>query len=150
MINMRQTNYSALNSKAQGQYNFIKLSSALADYGFTTTHKTTNKSADFSMGYLDGHSRGTWQVQLKSRPTVNEKYRGKGLYITFPLDSTQTVKQWVVVDHDAFEQLLSSRGMKLYTASRSQWSSAKVTADVATWLKRNSIIGTLSFRSLNQ
>jgi len=147
---MNPINYSALNSKAQGQYNFIKLSSVLADYGLTTTHKTTNKSADFALGFLDGHSKQTWQVQLKSRPTVNEKYRGNGLFIAFPLDSTQPTKQWVIVNHDEFEQQLLSRGMKLYTASRSQWSSAKVTADVANWLQAKSIIGVLSIQSLNR
>lgn len=74
--------YDDLNAKAKEMYNFHKVSSVLADYGFTTMWLTNDwKGADFIAVHLDGVT--DIKVQLKGRLSFDKKYVGKNLYICF-------------------------------------------------------------------
>lgn len=44
-----------------------------------------------------------YKIQLKSRPTVDQKYLGKDIYMMFPLDARDrmTDETYVIVPHDA-------------------------------------------------
>lgn len=46
----------------------------------------------------------TLRCQLKSRPTVNEKYMGKSIYMMFPLSKKDS--RYVIIDHDVLQKLM--------------------------------------------
>jgi len=79
--------YEDLNSKQKEIYNFQKVASVLADYGFNCI-----KLADDWCGadFLAYHKNGaeTLKVQLKGRLSIDKKYLGKDLFIAFPVDQT--------------------------------------------------------------
>jgi len=86
--------YSDLNSKQKETYNFQKLSSLLADYGFTTIKLNDDwQTADFIAQHIDGITY--LKIQLKGRLTFSEKYKGKKIYISFPHKD-----DWYLADHD--------------------------------------------------
>ena len=75
--------YSELTAKQSEIYNFQKVASLLADYGFNCIKLSDDwQGADFLAYHKDGNE--TLKVQLKSRITIDKKYLGRGLYITFP------------------------------------------------------------------
>ncbi len=73
-----------LKAKQQENYNFQKVSSILADYGFVTMRLNDDwQGADF----IAQHVSGTFlKVQLKGRLEVNKKYIGKEIWMCFPAD----------------------------------------------------------------
>ena len=81
-MNFKKIIYSKLNSRQQESYNYQKVSSRLADYGFQTIKLSDDwKGADF----LAQHSDGTTllKIQLKGRFSINKKYINKNIYICF-------------------------------------------------------------------
>jgi len=75
-------NYKDLNPKQQENYNFHKISSVLADYGFTTIKLYDDwKNADFIAQHKD--QKIFLKVQLKSRFSIDKKYMNKDMYICF-------------------------------------------------------------------
>lgn len=96
--------YSHLNSRQKENYNFQKLSSRLADYGFNCLRLSDDwQGADLIACHVDG---GTFlKVQLKGRLSVAKKYIGKDLSIAF-FDE----EDCFVYPHDAFLETLISRG----------------------------------------
>ena len=92
--------YMELNSKQKEIYNFQKLSSVLADYGFNCIKLTDDwQGADFLAYHKDGQN--TLRVQLKSRLTINKKYQGKEIYIAFPFKNA-----WYVIKHENLLELV--------------------------------------------
>jgi hypothetical protein len=85
--------YHTLNARQKENYNFQKISAALADYGYVTLRLTDDwHGADF----IAQHIKGAFlRVQLKSRLSFHKKYRGQGLHIAFPLGN-----EWYLYDHD--------------------------------------------------
>ena len=74
-------NYSHLNSRQQENYNFHKVSSVLADYGFTTLRLSDDwQGTDFIAQHIDGTFL---KVQLKGRLSLGKKYMGKNIWICF-------------------------------------------------------------------
>jgi len=74
--------YKDLNSKAKEMYNFQKVSSVLADYGFTTMWLNNDwQGADFIAVHFDGVT--DLKIQLKSRLTFDKKYINKNIFICF-------------------------------------------------------------------
>ena len=74
--------YSSLNAKQQENYNFHKVASRLADYGFNSLRLTDDwQGADFIACHIDGET--FLKVQLKGRLVVARKYLGKGIFIAF-------------------------------------------------------------------
>ena len=82
MRKFQKINYKDLSAKQQENYNFHKVSSILADYGFTTIKLYDDwKNADFIAQHND---RKTFlKVQLKSRFSIEKKYMNKDIYICF-------------------------------------------------------------------
>ncbi len=87
-------NYEDLNPKQKEIYNFQKVASFLANYGFNCIKLADDwLGADFLAYHVNGSD--TIKVQLKSRPTIHKKYIGKGLFIAFPIAGC-----WYLINHD--------------------------------------------------
>ncbi len=72
-----------LNSRQKENYNFLKVSAVLADYGFMTIKLSSDwQGADFIAQHIDGDT--FLKVQLKSRFGFDKKYTKKNIYIAFP------------------------------------------------------------------
>ena len=79
-----KASYSNLNAKQKENYNFHRLSSLLASFGFNSIRLTDDvHGADFLALSTKGD---VFKIQLKSRLTFDKKYIGKGLYLAFPSD----------------------------------------------------------------
>ena len=92
-MKLEHINYGKLNSKQQETYNFHKVASLLADYGFHCIKLSDDwQGADFLALHKDGD---TLKVQQKGRLTICKKYLEKGLYLAFPLDD-----RWYLIPHD--------------------------------------------------
>jgi hypothetical protein len=75
-----KVDYNKLNSKQKENYNFHKVASALADYGYDSMRLNNDwQGADFIAVKNDEMLK----VQLKGRFTVDKKYIGKEIYIAF-------------------------------------------------------------------
>ena len=86
--------YTDLDPKQQENYNFMKVSAVLADYGFVTMRLSSDwQFADFIAQHIDGIE--FLKVQLKGRFWLDKKYFGKGLHIAFPSGG-----DWYVYPHD--------------------------------------------------
>jgi len=81
-IQLSKIDYAQLNARQKENFNFLKVSAVLADYGFMTMRLSDDwQGADFIAQHVDG---GTFmKVQLKSRLAFGEKYKGKDLYVAF-------------------------------------------------------------------
>lgn len=74
--------YTVLNSKQKENYNFHKVASALANYGFNSMRLNDDwQGADFIAVHIDGDDM--LKVQLKGRFTLAKKYIDKNIYIAF-------------------------------------------------------------------
>lgn len=72
--------YSELNAKQKENYNFHKVSAALADYGYNSMRLSDDwQGADFIAISGDDMIK----VQLKGRFTIDKKYIDKNIYIAF-------------------------------------------------------------------
>ncbi len=80
MNNFTKIDYNQLNSKQKENYNFHKVASALADYGYDSMRLNNDwQGADF----IAVKNNEMLKVQLKGRFTVDKKYIGKGIYLAF-------------------------------------------------------------------
>jgi len=94
-----KVNYQELNAKQKENYNYHKVASALADYGYDSMRLNNDwEGADFIAVKGDDMLK----VQLKGRFTIDKKYIGKDLYVAF-LESN-AVK---IYNHDLIVQELS-------------------------------------------
>ena len=76
----KKVNYKDLNSKQKENYNFHKVSSKLADYGFNSMRLNDDwEGADF----ISINKDEMIKVQLKGRFTLDKKYLGKEIYVAF-------------------------------------------------------------------
>ena len=74
--------YSSLKGRQKENYNFQKVSGALADFGFSTVRLTDDwEGADFVAQHADGKTM--LRVQLKPRLYFSKKYMGKDLWMCF-------------------------------------------------------------------
>jgi len=97
-MELKRIDYRHLNARQKENYNYQKVSAALADYGFVTMRLSDDwNGADFLALSTDGQ---VLKVQLKSRLTFDVKYQGKDLWICFPWSG-----HWYLYPHDV---LLSS------------------------------------------
>ena len=96
--------YSALNARQQENFNFHKLASRLAEYGFHCLRLTDDwQGADLVACHIDGET--FLKVQLKGRLAVDRKYIGKDIHVAFFVDDA-----CFVYPHDAFLNHLIERG----------------------------------------
>ena len=97
-LTLKPIRYDELNAKQKEIYNFQKIAAVLADYGFNCIKLQDDwLGADFLAYHKDGGQ--TLRVQLKGRATILKKYRGRDLYIAFPIaDNERGV--WYLLPHD--------------------------------------------------
>lgn len=94
-IKLTRIVYSQLNSRQQENFNFHKVSAALADFGYVTMKLTDDwQGADFIANHISGEQ--FLKVQLKGRFTIDQKYVGKDIWICFHYLGT-----WYLYPHDA-------------------------------------------------
>ncbi|HAO48811.1 MAG TPA: hypothetical protein DCR35_05650 [Runella sp.] len=94
MLQLAKISYSDLNSRQKETYNFQKISSILADYGFATIKLNDDwQNADFIAQHIDGNT--FLKIQLKGRLTFDKKYKDKNIYICFPYNES-----WFLYEHD--------------------------------------------------
>ncbi len=95
-----------LNARQKENYNFLKVSAVLADYGFMTMRLSSDwQGADFIAQHIDGET--FLKIQLKSRLGFDKKYRGKNIYVAFP-----TGADWYIYPHDTLlERVLVDTGI---------------------------------------
>ena len=79
-MNFIKVNYRDLNSKQKENYNYHKVASALADYGYDSMRLNNDwEGADFIAIKGDDMLK----VQLKGRFTIDKKYVGKEIKVAF-------------------------------------------------------------------
>ena len=107
MLKLKHIQYRGLNARQKENYNFLKLSAVLADFGYMTLRLTDDwQGADFIAQHVDGKS--FLKVQLKSRLAFNKKYCGKDLYVAFSHDG-----DWYLYPHDELlEQVLEATNIR--------------------------------------
>lgn len=92
--------YSELNAKQQEIFNFQKVAATLADYGYACIKLSDDwKGADFLADHFSADH--TLRVQLKSALTIDKKYMGRGIHMTFPVNGI-----WYLVDHDELAEII--------------------------------------------
>ena len=94
MHKFERVSYDSLTARQKELFNFQKIASTLADYGFNCIKLADDwQGADF----LAYHAKRitTLKVQLKSRITINQKYCGKDIWIAFPHNNN-----WYLIEHD--------------------------------------------------
>jgi hypothetical protein len=90
---LNKIEYEDLNARQKENYNFLKVSAVLADYGFITMRLSDDwQGADFIAQHIDGTFL---KVQLKGRLSFGTKYKGKDLYVAFCSDG-----EWYLYPHD--------------------------------------------------
>lgn len=91
---LHRVKYKNLNARQKENYNFLKLSSRLADYGYMTMRLSADwQGADFIAQHIDGKT--FLKVQLKSRLAFNKKYLGKDICVAFVHRD-----EWYLFQHD--------------------------------------------------
>ena len=97
--------YRELNSRQKENFNFQKVASQLADYGFNCMWLNDDwQGADFIASHIDGST--FLKVQLKGRLNIDKKYNGKDIYIAFNQDG-----QWYLYPHDKLQDELLEMGL---------------------------------------
>ena len=93
-MKLNRVAYGELNSKQKEIYNFQKVASVFADYGFNCIKLSDDwQSADFLAYHKDGDY--TLKIQLKGRMLVEKRYIGKNLHMCFRIGGI-----WYLVPHD--------------------------------------------------
>jgi hypothetical protein len=99
-----KVDYNKLNSKQKENYNFHKVASALADYGYNSLRLNDDwQGADFIA--INGDNM--IKIQLKGRFTIDKKYIGKEIYIAFI--ENNIIKLYI---HDEAVNMLSENIIK--------------------------------------
>jgi hypothetical protein len=121
----RCIDYRKLNSRQQENYNYQKVSSVLADYGFMTIRLSDDwGGADFIAQHINGT---VLKVQLKGRFVVDKKYVGKELWICF-----RNQDSWYLFPHDlVLTDLLKRTNIQKTWVKLGGYSFPKITANVA-------------------
>ena len=109
-MDWQHVEFNELSAKQKEIYNFHKIASILADYGFNCIKLADDwKGADFLAYHKDGNQ--TLKVQLKSGMGIYKKYMSKNLYMGFPID-----KIWYLIPHDALVKIVSQVAPKALKA----------------------------------
>ena len=82
MLKLKRIRYKDLNTRQKENFNFQKVASTLADYGFNCIRLSDDwQGADCIACHIDGKT--FVKIQLKGRLTFQKKYKGKDIYIAF-------------------------------------------------------------------
>ena len=112
MLKLKRINDKDLNPRQKENFNFQKVASTLADYGFNCIRLSDDwQGADFIACHIDGKT--FVKIQLKSCLTFQKKFNGKDIYIAFPKDG-----KWYLYSHDellnhkAFDSMKETKSWK--------------------------------------
>ena len=135
-MKLEKVNYSALNPRQQEIFNFQKVASLLADYGFNCIKLADDwQGADFLACHTNGD---TLKVQLKSRLSIARKYIGKSLFMAFPSNDN-----WYLIEHDQLVKIIEANTTWLTTKSwldePSAYTSANPSLKVITALQNSKL-----------
>ena len=110
-MNLKTISYGALSSRAKENYNFAKLSSILADYGYHCIRLSDDYlGADLLAIHIDG---AIVPIQLKARFSIYQKYlHNEKLYIAAPINGL-----WYCYPHLAIVQSLKENNIYTNTCS---------------------------------
>ncbi|MHB1700728.1 MAG: hypothetical protein ACYCSN_11470 [Acidobacteriaceae bacterium] len=88
----KKIDYGDLKAKQKELFNFQKIAATLADYGFNCIKLADDwQGADFLAYHISGTN--TLKVQLKSRVTIDQKYRDD-IWMAFPHKG-----HWYLIEH---------------------------------------------------
>jgi hypothetical protein len=105
----QRVEYQDLNSRQQENYNFQKVASHLADFGFNCIRLSDDwQGADFIACHYDGQT--FLKVQLKGRLEIGRRYSGKDIYIAFIYTNDDGSKDVYVYPHDVMVSQLIAWG----------------------------------------
>lgn len=94
MLKLKRIRFKELNARQKENFNFQKVASTLADYGFNCMRLSDDwQGADFIACHIDGST--FVKIQLKSCLTFQKKYISKDIYIAFP-----QYGKWYLYSHD--------------------------------------------------
>ena len=107
----KRIKYQELNSRQKENFNYQKVASELADYGFNCMWLNDDwQGADFIACHIDGAL--FIKVQLKGRLTLDKKYNGKEIHVAFNQGG-----QWYIYPHDQLQSELLAMGLMLGSKS---------------------------------
>ena len=119
-VEFKRIEFKKLSAKQKEIYNFQKSAAVLAEYGFNCIKLADDwQGADFLAYHKDGGT--TLKVQLKSRVTIYKKYKGKGIWMNFPIEGV-----WYLVPHDDLLELVPSKWLKSESWLKHDWYSAPI------------------------
>ncbi len=124
-MKLEKIKYSKLNSKQKENYNYQKLSSILADFGYTTIPLNDDYlGADFLA--IHCFSQKIFKIQLKGRLTFYEEYlKNDDLLVCFPYN-----EQWYIYNHkDFYNEIIALKPSIINTNS---WKKGKYSWKVLT------------------
>jgi hypothetical protein len=130
---MKKITYSALNARQKENYNYQKIASDLAEYGYSCMWLNDDwQGADFIANHIDG--KEFLRVQLKGRLTVNKKYLEKNLYIAF-----REHEQSYLYPHDILLHEVVKRIEKTKSWAKGGYSWPKIPTGLAETVKKYQI-----------
>jgi hypothetical protein len=127
--------YSALKSRQKENFNFHKLAALLADYGFVSIRLSDDwQGADLIASHIDGAQ--FLKIQLKGRLVLDQKYKGKSIWIAFRKQS-----DWYLYPHDealnwALDNKRLGKDPTLWEDGTGVWSFRSPPKDFLVWLSQ--------------
>jgi hypothetical protein len=126
-LKLTRIRYKDLKPRQQENYNYQKLSGALANYGFVTMRLSSDwRGADLIAQHIDDVT--FLKIQLKGRLTFCKYYIKKDLHIAFPLGD-----DWCLYPHDELlEKVHKINGLK----DTMSWTKKGVYSIPSEWLSK--------------
>ena len=101
----KRMKFKDLNARQKENFNFQKIASTLADYGFNCIRLSDDwQGADFIACHIDGNT--FVKIQLKGRLTFQKKYNGKDIYIAFRENG-----KCYIYPHDELQEKFLAEGL---------------------------------------
>ena len=110
-----RVSYDLLNPRQQENYNYAKIATRLADYGFNCMRLSDDwRGADFVASHIDDEI--FLKVQPKGRLTVDKKYCKKEIFVVFISGD-----DCYVYPHDEFLEYFKERGSLGTRVNTNRW-----------------------------
>ena len=130
----KRVDYRTLPARQKELFNFQKIAATLADFGFNCIKLADDwQGADFLAYHATGTT--TLKVQLKSRLTIDQKYRNKDIWMAFPHK-----KNWYLIEHHRLVEKVKEHTGWLSSSSwvdKHGYSSTSINADLLKSLIEN-------------